>query len=89
MEFSQSDLVRKKEFARKLNVGTTKFWELQKAGVIPPPVHLPMLCGKPGRVCYWPSAVVAEVLRKVACQANVPGPFLNDPFGRAAAEEVA
>jgi hypothetical protein len=79
---SKSSLVRKEDFARRIGCGLTKFWELQKAGVIPPPTHLPMLDGRPGRICYWPEDIVEEVLRRIAAPCRAASPYLNDPFGR-------
>lgn len=86
MRSAKSNLVRKREFARRLGCGFTKFWELEKAGVIPPAVHLPMLNGEPGRVCYWPESVVEDVLRKMAGTRPDVAPYLNDPFGRSTVE---
>jgi predicted DNA-binding transcriptional regulator AlpA len=82
-------LVRKKEFAARLNVRNTKFWQLQKQGEIPDAIKLPGPNGMPGRVSYWSEEVVDATVDKFlneACGAAkaaiILGSRLNDPFGR-------
>jgi predicted DNA-binding transcriptional regulator AlpA len=83
---SPSKFVRKKEFRARLNIGNTKFWQLQKAGVIPPPIRLPGLNGTPGRTCFWTDATTDQVVAALA--GSLSGAQLtelaekNDPFRR-------
>lgn len=83
-------LIRRREFLKRLNIGSTSFWKLQKAGVIPPPHHLPMSNGKPGKLCFWPNTVVNETVAKLTVpnveendRVNAVISRANDPFGRA------
>lgn len=89
-------LVRRTEFRRRLNIGSTSFWKLQSAGVIPPPTHLPMANGNPGRLSFWSNAAVDECVSRLAksstketratCSAEAG---LNDIFGRHTQHENA